>query len=225
VSASASTRLAEYIDARHASNTMPAVDEFAAPGAFGRNPHTGPIEPGDRDKAITSYVRLLVGKGHTREELDALVTRRHSDMVQPKGNVYPLADALGKIDRALAKFTANPGVVDALIEGVALPEGLRERLKVKSIADEVARLQARREAVAIDREIEALKNPRLPVDYGTLKSLLKRDSATKWRAEGLLAIEGRMLVVAQRKTVATSSISEAARTSWQPSKGAPRWRP
>ena len=199
MSASASTRLAEYIDARHAGKTMPAADEFAAPGAFGRNPHTGPIAPGDRDKAITSYVRLLVGKGHTREELDALVTRRHSDMVQPKGNVYPLADALGKIDRALAKFTANPGVVDALIEGVALPEGLRERLKVKSIADEVARLQARREAVAIDREIEALKNPRPPVDYGTLKSLLKRDSATKWRAEGLLAIEGRMLVVAQRK--------------------------
>lgn len=204
VSGAASERLAKYIDDRHAGKTAKPADELSVPGAYGRNPHTGPIAAGDRDKAILSYVRLHVGKGHTRDELVALVTRRHGEMVQPEGDVYPLAEALGKIDRALAKFEANPDAVEALAEGVTLPQALRDRLKVKAVADEVARLQARREAVTIDREIESLRNPRPPVDFGTLKALLKRSETTKWRVEGLLAAEARMLVVAQRKTGKTT---------------------
>lgn len=212
MSDSAAKRLAKYIDARHAGDKKPTGDTFAAPGAYGHNPHTGPIEPGDRDKAITSYIRLVVGKGHTRDEVEALVARRWRDMVQPKGNEYPLADAAAKIDRALKKFAPNPEAIEALAEGVTLPEELRERLKAKGVADEVARLQARREAAAIDREIEALKHPAPPVDFGTLDELLKRDDAERWRVEGLLPAEGNMLVVAQRKTGKTTLVNNLVRS-------------
>ena len=205
-------RLISYIEATRAGGKAPSPELLRSPGGLGRNPHTGPIPAGSRDTAVRNYIRLLVGKGLDRDELEQLVIKRWGDMAQPKGNEYPLADAIAKIDVALTKFSANPDAIDDLAIAHALPDELRERLRVKRVGEEFARLRARREASAIDREVEALENPKPPVDFGTLKEMLKRPAAVRWRVEGLLAIEARMLVVAQRKSGKTTLTLNLARS-------------
>lgn len=205
-------RLVAYIEAKRAGGKSPSPELLVSPGALGHNPHTGPIPAGSRDVSITRYVRLLVGKGLDRDELEQLVIKRWGDMAQPKGNEYPLADAIAKVDIALTKFSANPDAIDALADGLTLPDALRERLKAKGVADGVARLMVVREAAAIDRELEALRNPRPPVDFGSLREMLKRPAAVRWRVEGLLAIEARLLIVAQRKSGKTTLTLNLARS-------------
>ena len=205
-------RLREFIESPRAGEKATSLKRLMPPRSLGHNPHVGPIRVGDRDASITRYVRLQVGKGHTRDELEQLVSARWRDMEQIPGNEYPLVGALAKIDVAMTKFSANPDAVDALAGDLPLPDGLRDRLKVKGVAEGVARLRVAREAAAIDRELDALENPRPPVDFGSLKDMLKRQDALRWRVEGLLAIEARMLIVAQRKSGKTTLTLNLARS-------------
>jgi hypothetical protein len=207
-----SDRLREFVELRRAGGTSTSAEVLASPSALGRNPHAGPIAAGERDLSIRNYIRLLVGKGHTRAELEALVERRWRDMEQPSGNGYPLAEALAKIDVALAKFSANTDSIAELVGDVEVPDELREHLKDREVYQAVSRMMAGRVATAIVGELEALKSPRPPVDFGSLKDMLKRDERLRWRVEGLLAIEARMLVVAQRKTGKTTLVINLMRS-------------
>jgi hypothetical protein len=192
------------LDAHAGRGPKPGGEAFARPSESGQNPHAGPIPAGQRDVAIRNYIRLVVGRSHTKAEVEALVERRWRDMEQPKGNEYPLEEALSKIDTAVAKFGLGGTVVGDFGD---LPDALKERAEAPGVAQALQRIRAQREALAVDAEIEAHRRAAAPVDIDTLDAMLARPEEERWRVEGLLPAEGRLLVVAQRKTGKTTLVN------------------
>ena len=89
---------------------------------------------------------------------------------------------------------------------------IEERLAFnRDVTTEAHKLRVRHEAARVVRQ-EALGDKPAP-DAGTLAELLARPVSTRWRIDGVLPAEGRMLWSAQRKAGKTTATGNLARSA------------
>ena len=105
---------------------------------------------------------------------------------------------------------------------------MAERLAAEAIEDNELDDQARAHEAEVQRRLDGLRasedakdrlaeerlaaRPLPPVDVGSLDEMLERGDETKWRVEGVQPVDGRVLVVAQRKAGKTTLVGNLAKS-------------